>query len=190
VSNDAGVMDRDEIKRQLGIDKLPPPRLEGLPDVADVQRLSGRGALRYRKLTSLIDPIETAAFVRYIPSDVCIDQTLDGRVFHPENSIARSIRTDIEIPVVPKVTAATGITAAPTAENHYIWLAGLLKWAKDELGFAACAPPLIFRTNGAQGTWPLLGFITMVRYEIPDGLTKWNLGARIGLLTPKNPLQN
>lgn len=141
--------------------------------------------LRYRKVLSLIDPIETAAFERFIPWGIQIDQSLDARVFHPEYTRAISIRSDIPIPTVAKIERITGIGSAPTAHNHYLWLARELGRHQEELGFVACAPPLIFRTNGAEGTMPLVGWITKVRYELKDGLTRLDVGANWGLLTNK-----
>ncbi len=142
--------------------------------------------LRYRKVLSLIDPIETAAFERYIPWGIQIDQSLDARVFHPEYTRAISIRSDVPIPTAARIEKSTGIGAAPTAHNHYLWLATELVRHRDELGFAACAPPLIFRTNGAEGTQPLVGWITKVRYAVPDGQTTLDVGSNWGLLTQKH----
>jgi hypothetical protein len=177
-------VDQQEILSKLGLDRPPTGRYEvGVPH----SQPSGSQLLNFKKALQLVDPIETASFGRYIPNDLVIDQSIDTRVFDPENSKMVPIRTDLPIPSGPKVYRATGIGSEPNAHNHYLWLAQELRRHVIELGARATSPPLIFRTHGYGGTVPLLGAMFTLDTRPPTGLTKDDIGANWALLAPKAP---
>lgn len=172
---------QEDVLAELGLDQMPPARLPGL----EQKKIAGGGMLKWKKAVQLIDPIETAAFMRYAPDDIPFDQSLDPIPFSPDHSRALSIRTDVPIPMHPKIAKATGMTAEPTAQNHYIWLWIEVDRHLIELGAKAVSPVKIFRTSGAEGTWPLLGALFKLSFAVPDGLARADIGANWGVLSDR-----
>jgi hypothetical protein len=156
--------------RLQGVDKAPP---------------SATSMMTFKMAVSIVDPIESAAFMRYLPDRIRVDQDLDARDFSPDHSRAISIFTDEAIPLHPKIARALGMTEEPNAHNHYIWLANEVDRHLNELGAVSVSPVLIFRTSGGMGHRPLLGALFKLRYEIPDGQTRYDIGSNLGLLTDK-----
>lgn len=177
-------METQEILSKLGLDRLPDPRYS-VSAAHDV--LSGARLLNHKKALKLVDPIESAAFMRFVPDDIVIDQSLDARIFSSTFSRAVMIRTDVKIPTGPKVFAATGIGAEPTAENHYRWLWVEIRKYIDGLGACAVSPILISRTHGADGTVPLLIASFKLDIRAKDGETIEDQAATWALLGPRAP---
>lgn len=161
---------------------MPASRLAGADPVGN---LNPRSQITFKMAVALIDPIESASFMRYIPDWVEVDNSLDPRAFSPDHSRAISIFTDVPIPTHPKITRATGISSLPTAQNQYLFLSLEIQRHIVELGAAAISPVHLFRTSGGEGHRPLLGAIFKVRYEIPDGLSREDIGANLGVLSEK-----
>ncbi len=177
-------MEQKEILQKLGLDTLPGPRYQ----VTDPHHIpSGSQLLNFKKALKLVDAIETAAFGRYIPDTLIVDQSLDSRAFSAAHSRAIMIRTDLPIPGGPKVFRSTGIGAEPNTHTHYLWLAQELKRHVDELGATAISPPLIFRTSGHDDTAPLLGAVFKLDLRPKDGQTAEDMGANWALLGPRAP---
>jgi hypothetical protein len=141
----------------------------------------GSAMLNFKKALQLVDPLETAAFERYLPDGIVIDQSMDAAAFHPEASKCISFRTDLPIPSNTRVFASTGIGTEQNAQNQYLWLAQELGRHWEELGARAMAPPLVFRTNGHGGTVPLLGLIMKLDLRPADE----RAGANWGLMGPR-----
>lgn len=173
---------KEAVLKELGLDQMPEARLKGS---APAGNTNPRSNITFKMAVQLVDPIESAAFMRYLPDWVPVDQSLDPRAFDPTTSRAMSLFTDAEIPMHPKIARALGMTSEPHAHNHYLWLMQDVVRHITELGAAAISPLHIFRTSGAEGHRPLLGVIFKLRYEIPDGLTREDIGANLGLLTEK-----
>jgi hypothetical protein len=176
---------RADALKALGLDKAPDARVPGLWE-QDAPP-PGRALLHFRKAVQLVDPIETAAFEKYIPDGVIIDQSMDARHFHKDYSKCVMLRTDQPIPSNRRVFASTGIGVEPNAHNHYLWLAQELGRHFLEMGADAIAPPLLFRTSGADGTVPFLGLVMKLRPKIPDGQTALDVGANWAMLGPRTP---
>lgn len=175
-------MDKEDIKKALGLDKLPEARLKGSEPAANT---NPRSNITFKMAVQLIDPIESEAFMRYLPDWVQVDRSLDPTTFDPDHSRAMSLFTDEKIPMHPKIARALGMTEEPHAQNHYIWLAQDVARHITELGAVAISPVRIFRTSGGNGHRPLLGAVFKLRYELPDGVTREDVGANIGLLMDK-----
>lgn len=174
--------DEETILEKLGLDKLPEPRVE----VPHELPAPGLGDLvNYRKAIALVDPIETAAFDRYLDSEIVIDQEMDTRAFNAEQTRAVTIRTDRPIPSNKKVFKSTGISAEPNSHNYYLWLAQEVRKHWLELGCRSISRPYVFRCSGASGTVPFIGVVFKVDLRPKDGQTKLDQGANWGLLTPK-----
>ena len=176
-------MDREEVRKELGLDKLPEARLQGAEPAGNINPRSG---ITFRMAVQLIDPIESEAFMRYLPDWIPVDTSLDPTTFDPDHSRVMSLFTDAKIPMHPKIARALGMTEEPHAQNHYIWLAQDVARHLSELGAAATSPVRIFRTSGGDGNRPLLGAIFKLRYELADGLTRYDIGANLGVLTDKH----
>jgi hypothetical protein len=174
--------DKARIREKLGLDKIPDPRMpvpHALPD-------PGKGDLvNYRKAVALVDPIETAAFEKYLDPEMVIDQEMDTRAFHPEQTRALTIRTDMPIPTNNRIFKSTGIGAETNSQNYYLWLAQEIKRHWIELGCRAISRPYVFRCSGASGTVPFIGVIFKVDTRPKDGQTNLDQGANWALLTPK-----
>lgn len=179
-------MDREDIRRQLGLDKLPEARLKGAEPTGNI---NPRSNITFKMAVSLIDPIESEAFMRYLPDWIQVDQSLDPSSFDPNHSRVMSLFTDQRIPMHPKIARALKMTDQPHAQNHYIWLANEVARHITELGAVATSPVRIFRTSGGDGNRPLLGAIFKLRYEIPTGLSREDIGANLGLITDKRPTE-
>lgn len=177
-------METSEILSTLGLDKIPEPRYEvGDPHPG----LTGSQLLNFKKALQLADSIESAAFMRFVPNAVVVDQALDPRAFSPQYSKAVMIRTDLPIPTGPKVQKVTGISSSPTADNHYRWLWIEIQRYITELGASAISPVLITRTSGAEGTVPLLIASFKLDLRPKDGQTMEDIGANLALLGPRAP---
>jgi len=172
-------MDREEIRKELGLDKLPEARLPGAEPAGNT---NPRSNITFKMAVQLVDPIESEAFMRYLPDWIPVDQSLDPTSFDPQHSRAMSLFTDEKIPMHPKIARALGMTEVPHAQNHYIWLAQDVARHISELGAEAVSPVRIFRTSGGNGHRPMLGCIFKVRYDLPDGLTRADIGSNIGLI--------
>jgi hypothetical protein len=170
---------KETVLKDLGLDQMPAPRLKGLEHATP----TGGSMLKWKKAVQLIDEIESCAFERFIPDALEIDQSMDPRSFNPDNSRVISIFTDIPIPMVERISRSTGITEAPTAENHYLWLALEVDRHVIELGAEACSPIKIFRLHGSDGTRPLLG--AMFKLRFPSNVAREDIGANWGLLSEK-----
>lgn len=176
---------KEDVLKELGLDQMPEARL---PGSAPAGNINPRSNMKFKMAVQLIDAIESAAFMKYLPDWIVIDQSLDPRSFDPEHSRIMSLFTDIPIPMHPKIAKALGMTDQPHAQNHYIWLAQDVARHISELGASACSPVHIFRTSGAEGHRPMLGVIFKLKFDVPDGLTREHLGANLGLLSDKrNP---
>ncbi len=173
-------MTREEVLKELGLDKMPAPRTEVPQEHAPIM---GHSLLNYRKALQTVDVLETAAFEPYIPLDVEIDASIDPTAFHPELSKAIMFRTDVPIPSNDRVLKATGIGAEQTPHNQRKWLAQSFRRFYDELGVRALSRPLVFRWGSA--TPPMFGCILKIdprkRYE--------NAGANWALLGEKRTTQ-
>lgn len=170
---------KESVLADLGLDQMPAPRLKGLEHATP----TGGSMLKWKKAVQLIDEIESGAFERFIPNGLEIDMSMDPRSFNPDHSRVISIFTDIPIPMVERISQSTGMTEAPTAENHYLWLALEVDRHVIELGAEACSPIKIFRLTGADGTRPLLG--AMFKLRFPSGKKREEIGANWGLLSEK-----
>lgn len=164
---------RDEVLKALGLSKTPDPRME-MPEEHPIP--VGSAMLNFKKALQLVDPLETAAFERFIPNHIVIDQSLDARAFHPEASKCITFRTDLPIPSNRRVFSSTGIGTEQNAQNQYLWLSQELERHWTELGARAMAPPLLFRTNGSDGTVPLLGLMMKLDLRPSDDVGKANWG--------------
>ena len=176
---------REESLDALGLKKAPEARIPGLWEQEAPP--SGSALLNFKKALQLVDPIETAAFSKYITNDIVIDQSLDAHSFSPDASRCITLRTDCPIPSTYKIFRSTGIGTLPNSHNHYLWLAQEFRRHFIELGARAIAPPLLFRTNGASGTVPFIGLIMKLDTRPKDGMTVIDQGANWALLGPRAP---
>lgn len=138
--------------------------------------------VRLWKALQFVDSIESAAFERYIPTKIVIDQSLNSYSLTVSNTFGAAVRTDVPIPSHVKIEKATGIGATPHAHNHYLWLAQILAKHWDELGPIGCSRPLVWRTYGGKGEKPFVGLIFHLDF-LPGN--RLNTGANWALLTPK-----
>lgn len=166
----------EDIKKRLGIDQLPEPRYEMATPNRDPS------TVKLWKALQLVDAIETAAFERYIPSKIIIDQSINSYSLTVSNTFGAAVRTDVPIPSHVKIEKATGIGTAPHAHNHYNWLAQKLGQHWDELGPVGCSSPLVWRTYGGRGEKPLVGLIFHLSF-LPGN--RLDVGANWAVLTPK-----
>jgi hypothetical protein len=178
------------IARQMGLDAVPVPRT---PAPVANPPIPKAFKPKFFKALQLVDSIETFAFERFIPSECIVDQTLDARIYHHENSCAVLIRTDMPPPSNLQIWRGTKIKPsdhpdAMSAENFYRWLAVEVRRAYTEFGAKRMAPPLIFRTHGSRWKpWivPLVGAICKFEVAVPDGQLRENVYANIGVLIPQ-----
>lgn len=172
---------QEDVLRELGLDQMPEARLKG----SAPENVNPRSNITFKMAVQLIDPIESAVFMRYMPDWIEIDQSLDPRTFDPEHSRIMSIFTDMKIPLHPKIARALGMTEEPHAQNHYIWMATDVERHILELGAAATSPVHIFRTSGGNGHRPMIGAIFKLRYDLAQGKTREDVGMNLGLLSDK-----
>ena len=168
------------ILEELGLSDFPTPRLE----VPEAHPLPVKGYMTYQKCLTCVDPLATAAFEKYIPASCHIDQGLSARDFHPYWTKGVSIRTDIPAPSDPRIARLTGVPAVADERAWYPWLAIELKKLYDGYGARAVSPPLIWRTNGHEGTVPLIGLIAKFDLTPKDGQTIEDQTASMAVLAP------
>ena len=173
--------DTETVLEKLGLDKLPEPRFE-VPHEIPKQGLGD--LVSYRQAMAIHDPIETAAFHRYLDDWIVIDQSINTGSFDPESTRAVTIPWKREIPSNKRIFRSTGIGKEPNAHNHYLWMAQEVARHVTELGARAISPPWVFRTSGAEGTEALLGVIFKVDVRPENGQTKLDIGANWALLGP------
>lgn len=174
--------EKEAICGELGIDKLPALRYDDVPE--EHPPVTGGGLMTYKKVLALIDPIATAAFERFIPAHVVIDSSLSARDFHPFLCKGISFRTDLPVPSNDRIFRSTGVPGGVGEKAWYPWLAVELQKMFDGYGARAVSPPLLWRTNGHEGTVPLLGFIVKLDIRPKDGETIEDTTASMGLLAP------
>ena len=174
--------------KELHLERIPTPRME-----VPIPRASMANAgqlVNFKKALSCVDPIETAAFERFLPGDVKIDQSLPNRHFVPGWSYALCVPTDTPLPVNERITFATGAGSQPNRENCFVELAIGLRRAYYEYGARGMSQPLVWRTSGAPGsdgrpTAALLGVCVTFDRRPPDGETSEALMNDVGLIAPK-----
>jgi hypothetical protein len=186
---------REEIAKGLGLSGVPRPRYDDLPAAMDPLEAEMRA--NHKKALACIDAIASHAFMRYLPNNLVVDQTLDARVFKKEYSFGASVRTDRGIPVNPKITAATGITAYPCEKNWYNLLAqGVMRYYQFYLAIAI-SPCLIFRTRGEKSRMgrrygtrfniaPMVGVIFKLDRRRRDGALLAESVAMTGIIHDKS----
>ena len=145
-------MNKEEILKELGLDKLPAPRVDAPTGPGGL-----RGSVKWIQCRDLVDPLETAAFHEFLDPSIVIDQSLDAKTWVKDACFGAAIPWKREIPSNYRIWRSTGIGATPHAKNLYLWLAAVVKAQWDLLNVRAVAPPLVFRTNGHDGTEALLG---------------------------------
>lgn len=161
--------ERQEIARQMGLDKPPTPRVTVPEDNAPVTK---EWSPSFYKAVRLIDPIETAAFERFIPDFCVLDLAIDTRIFKRGMSHLASVRIDMPPPSDDRIAATTGVLSrrhpdAMSRPNFYRWLGIIVADWYRQINAEAMGVPLIFATrapkNGARNPWnpivPILGAI-------------------------------
>ena len=173
-----------EIADDLGLSELPPPRYGDIPkEMASPEELGE--VMRFKKALTLVDPIATAAFSRFIPNQMIVDQGIDARGWSRGYSFAVQIRTDKPPVVNRKVTAATGITKELNERNFYAQIALRMYQLYVEMGAHCVSPPLIFRTtvkDRRTGARPLIGAIFKFGRVPRDGSLLESIQSGWGLL--------
>jgi hypothetical protein len=174
--------ERAAICKELGIDDLPASRYDDVPE--EHPPVTGSGLMTYKKVLALIDPLATAAFEKFIPAHIVVDQSFSAREFHPFLCKAISFRTDLPVPSNDLIYRSTGVPAGIGEKAWYPWLAVELQKMYDGFGAQAISPPLLWRTNGYEGTVPLIGFIVKLDIRPKAGETLEDTTASMGLLAP------
>lgn len=173
-----------EIAADLGLDELPPPRYADLPrEQPDPEEATE--VMNFKKALALVDPVATAAFSRYIPDMIPVDQSLDSRSWSRGYSFAVRTPTDKPIRVNPKITAATGITGARNEKNWYMLIAQRMLQLYIEMGAYSMSPPLIYRTtvrDKRTNARPTVGAIFKFGRRPPDGMTLASIQASWGVI--------
>ena len=78
----------------------------------------------------------------------------------------------------------TGVPAVADERAWYPWLALELKKLYDGYGARGVSPPLLWRTNGYEGTVPLIGLIAKFDLTPKDGLELEDQTASMAVLAP------
>lgn len=175
-----------EIAADLGLSQLPGPRYDDIPKAQPDPEEAGC-VMRFKKALTLVDPIATAAFSRYIPDMIPIDQSLDSRGWSRGYSFAVNIRTDKPIAVNRKITAATGIGKGANEKNWYQLIAQRMLQLYIEMGAYCMSPPLIYRTTVKErrsGAIPMLGAIFKFGRRPADGAALSSTQAAWGIMHP------
>jgi hypothetical protein len=175
-----------ELAAQYGLDEVPTPRYEDLPEPNKPFNTSG--LVTFHKTLALVDRLRTAAFHRYIHDSCIIDQTMDASVWSPEHSFTAMIRTDVPLPVNERITRATGIQPTMDDRDYFMWLRDVVSEQWTVLGAKKMAPPLIYcggdhwrrwsKKERLSGAKPFMGFIA--KYDWTPGV----YGAEYGLIVP------
>jgi hypothetical protein len=176
-----------DMLRELRLDKIPQPR-EAVPSPRADIRNSGQ-IINFKKALACVDALETAAFERFIPDGVTVNQSVDTRTFVPGWSMAFMVPTDQPVPMNEKVAAAlkVNITDASTKAAYFAELGSQIRRAYSEYGARSISPPLVFSTSGAKTevgrrTTPFIGVIVTFDRTPPDGLTELDLMQDVGVL--------
>lgn len=172
-----------EILEELHLERVPEPRYD-VPIPRSPEEV--QASVNHRKAVACVDPLETAAFERFIPDGVVIDQTIDSRSFAPGCTFAVCVPTERPAPVNEKITAATGITNEINRQNHFLELAIWIKRAYDEYGATGMSAPLVFRTEGGpdalgRPTQAMIGAICVFDRKVE------NMND-VGLVAPKSDI--
>ena len=180
---------RAEVAKALGMDSIPKPRYDDLPAVHDVSSVQERW--NFMKALACVDSLGTAAFHKYLPDRLVIDQQMNAREFRRGWSYAIHLDTSKPVPSNRKIKAATGIGTGRNESNWYGWLAQWCMRAYEELGARKMAPPLLWRTRGEKlhGRYaivPVLGVIIKLDRTPPDGLRMEDLAGSVGILHPSS----
>jgi hypothetical protein len=177
-----------EVAKELGMDAIPKPRYDDLPNVRDAAWATEKW--NFLKALAFEDPVASAAFMGYMEATgIPIDQSIDPRQFKRGWTQAAKLDMSEPIPVNDKITAATGITSTPCEANWYGWFAGQIKWIFDESGARAMSPVIISRTTGIRrwGRW--LGKYLFAIYKLDRtpayGKTEMDMVANVGILHPQ-----
>ena len=176
-----------EVAKELGLESIPKPRYDDLPEVHDVSAVQERW--NFMKAIAFVDPLASATFMNYLPSRLAIDQSMNAREYRRGWSWCVHLDRSKPIPVNRKITAATGITSARNEKNWYTWLAQHILRVYTELGARAMAPVLVWRTHGERrhGHWlavPVLGVIFKLDRTPPYGRAMEDMVAQVGVLHP------
>lgn len=177
---------QEEVAKALGMDSLPVPDYDDLPDVHDGE--AARQAFNFKKAIACVDVLASHTFMgQFMPSTIPIDQAMDPRVFKRGWSQSVVIDTSRPIPVNAKITAVTGITRERKESNWYGWLAQNIQWAFTESGARAMSPVLIFRARGEKrmGKWlsrPIIGAVYTLDRTPRDGVCMSDMMASVGVL--------
>jgi hypothetical protein len=185
---------RLEVAAELGMDQIPIPRYEDLPEVTDAAWATEK--YNFQKALQCVDAVASAAFMGYVERlGLPIDQAMDPRQFKRGWSQALQLDTSRPIPVNAKVTAATGITKTRCEANWYGWLALNIKWTFDESGARAISPVLMARTEGIRRNGRVIGRYLIPVYKLDRtpkyGMTEAEMMASVGITHPSTtPSEN
>lgn len=175
------------ILKELHLERVPEPR-EAVPMPRATYRDSSN-IINFRKALSCVDSLETAAFSRFIPDNVTVNQQIDTRSYVPTWSLAFMIPTDQPVPMNEKVAAflKVKITDAHTKEAYFAELGAQISNAYSQYGARAISPPLVFSTSGAKtetgkSTTPFLGVIVTFDRTPPDGQTQLDITNDVGVM--------
>lgn len=176
-----------DLLRELKLEKIPQPR-EAVPSPrADIRNSSQ--IINFKKAVACVDALETAAFERFIPDGVSVNQQVDTRTFVPGWSMAFMVPTDRPVPMNEKLAALMNVklTDASTKAAYFAELGTQIRRAYSEYGARSISPPLVFSTSGAKteigkSTTPFIGVIVTFDRTPPDGLTELDLMNDVGVL--------
>jgi len=169
----------EDARRDLGLPATRTPRYDDIPkDEADGV------SVKLWKAVKCIDALATAAFERYIPDELQVDQRLDARLLKRDMTFGCAIPTDIPVPTNRKIARALGIPPNCRDESAFFpALAARMCQIAEQLGVNRLAPPLVFRCDGEPGvSRPLIGLILKFDRTPPDGMRSDELMATIGVL--------
>lgn len=181
-----------ETLRELKLLREPEARYD-LPKEPEDTPSASQVNVNFLKAVTLIDPIATAAFERYLPSALVIDRSIDGRSFKQGYSHAVMVRRDKPVPSSDKLAASTGIVGDEEhkPEDLLRWLGLEVHNAYSEFGASACSPPLVFFFGGhrhgvlRRKTIPFIGAIVKFALKPKDGQTIQDLHNDWGIMAPR-----
>ena len=182
---------REEVRRELGLDSLPVPRYEDMPEVSDAAWAMEK--YNFQKALKCVDNLASAQFMgQYLMPSCIIDQSIDPHAFRRGWSQSSYIDAGVPIPVNKKITAATGITSDMNESNWYTWVAQNVAWRFEESGARAMSPVLIWRTSGLRkhGRYvkgsKLLGWLYTLDRTPRPGQTVEDAVRQVGILHPSD----